>query len=127
MGFSMKSLNVNKVLSNNNTTNFVVVLTLALSVGYLTNKHYEALICLYVVAIGAYLLCKNLLCSLAISIVLTNLLLSIDYLKVTESFKERLNPKDPKSKNNKKDNQDKLTKLKHNIPDMRGALKSKVA
>ena len=86
---SMKSMKLNNVYQNNTENNLAIFLIFALTVGYIANKHYEAVIFLYVIAFLAYLLCGKLFCALAISIILTNLLLSLNYFKVTENFKER--------------------------------------
>ena len=83
---SLKSLTSPKMLNNSTSTNIVLFLYIALSVGYLVNKHYEALIFMYVLSGVLYLFCKNKLCSLGISLLLTNLLLSMNYFKVTEGL-----------------------------------------
>ena len=54
MAFSMTN-----VFKNDNMTKFAIFLTVALSVGYLTNKQYEAVIFLYVVAGVMYFICKR--------------------------------------------------------------------
>ena len=99
MSASLKSVsqsfkNVGNVFRNDNLTNFVLFLTIALSVGYLVNKTYHALVLLYVIAALMFLLCKNVACALGISIILTNLFLSLNMIEVKENFdnkKKKLN------------------------------------
>lgn len=85
---TMSSLNTGQLLKNDSMTNVALVVMVALTVGYLVNKHYQATIFLYIVAAVCYVLCKNLFCALAVSIILTNLLLSMNYFKISENFKE---------------------------------------
>lgn len=96
---SLKSLTSPKMLNNSTSTNIVLFLYIALSVGYLVNKHYEALIFMYVLSGVLYLFCKNKLCSLGISLLLTNLLLSMNYFKVTEGSRN-INNDEPQVLNN---------------------------
>lgn len=93
---SIKSLTGTKFSNNDTKTNLAIFLMVALTVGYLVNKQYEALVFLLVIAGGGYFFCKNLFCALAISIILTNLLLSLNYFKVSENFKERVDKKKKK-------------------------------
>tara|TARA_Y100001970_G_C14245981_1_gene868239 strand:- start:2610 stop:2858 length:249 start_codon:yes stop_codon:yes gene_type:complete len=67
-----------KILKQDNLTNFLLFLTIALSVGYLVNKTYIALVIMYILAVLIYLICKNIACALGISIILTNLFLSLN-------------------------------------------------
>tara|TARA_B100000780_G_scaffold181386_1_gene127256 strand:+ start:1386 stop:1742 length:357 start_codon:yes stop_codon:yes gene_type:complete len=78
--------NMETVLRNDNLTSFVLLLTIALSVGYLVNKTYHALVILYVIAALMFLLCKNVAGALGISIILTNLLLSLNIINTKENF-----------------------------------------
>ena len=79
-------------MSNNSTSsNIVLFLYIAITVGYVVNKHYEALIFMYVFSGILYLCCKNILCSLGISLLLTNLLLSMNYFKVTREIENKKN------------------------------------
>tara|TARA_Y100000816_G_scaffold279686_1_gene252240 strand:+ start:211 stop:591 length:381 start_codon:yes stop_codon:yes gene_type:complete len=77
-----------KIFSNKNLINFLYLVTFGLSVGYLVNKEYLALICLLVLAGLIYFIGKNILYALGISIIITNLLLSAGSLKTLENFKE---------------------------------------
>ena len=93
MSPSLKSVsgsfkNVGNVFRNDNLTNFVLFLTIALSVGYLVNKTYHAIVLLYVIAGLLFLLCKNVACALGISIILTNLFLSLKLVPIKENFKD---------------------------------------
>jgi len=88
MSRSLKSMsrsikNVENVFKQGVITNFILFLTIALSIGYVVNKTYFALVLLYLLAGLVYLLCKNIACALGISIILTNLFLS---LNVKENF-----------------------------------------
>jgi hypothetical protein len=87
--------NVGNVFKNDNLTNFVLFLTIALSVGYLVNKTYHAIVLLYVIAALMFLLCKNVACALGISIILTNLFLALKLVPVKENFE----PKQKRIKN----------------------------
>ena len=111
MSASLKSVsrsfkNVGNVFKNDNLTNFVLFLTIALSVGYLVNKTYHAIVLLYVIALLLFLLCKNVACALGISIILTNLFLSLKLVPVKENFehkkKESKELKKPDSNKKKK-------------------------
>lgn len=81
--------NVGNIFKNDILTNFVLILTIALSVGYLVNKTYHALVILYVMALLIFLLCKNIACALGISIILTNLFLSLNIIDVKENFEDK--------------------------------------
>tara|TARA_B110001452_G_C15238025_1_gene428673 strand:- start:2925 stop:3377 length:453 start_codon:yes stop_codon:yes gene_type:complete len=92
MGYKM-----GKVFNKKNLVNLLYVLTVALSVGYFVNKQYNALVCLGLVAGGIYLFNKNVMYALGISIVVTNLLLSMNYLNVREGLDKDETPDDPVS------------------------------
>ena len=119
MAFSMTN-----VFKNDNMTKFAIFLTVALSIGYLTNKQYEAIIFLYAVAGVMYFICKNVMCSLGISIILTNLLLSMDFFTVTENFAQNL-IKDKLKKKEKKKESMVEGKVKINKNDFKMANKNK--
>jgi hypothetical protein len=90
---SLNFKNMQNVFRNDNLTNFVLFLTIALSVGYLVNKSYHAIVVLYVIAALMFLLCKNVACALGISIILTNLFLSLKIINIQENFIEGHNGK----------------------------------
>ena len=87
MFLSLKSME--NVFRNENLTNFILLLSIALSVGYLVNKTYHAVVLLYVIAGLMFLLCKNVACALGISIILTNLLLSLNLIDTKENFEDK--------------------------------------
>ncbi len=76
-------------LNNNDMiTNIAIVLTIILSIGYISNQQYKALIFMLASALVLYLLCKNVFCALAIAIVLTNLLMSMNLFNEIEATEE---------------------------------------
>tara|TARA_Y100000741_G_scaffold34274_1_gene24198 strand:+ start:1670 stop:2092 length:423 start_codon:yes stop_codon:yes gene_type:complete len=111
---SVSLSNIKNLFKNDYLTNFILFLSIALSVGYLVNKTYHALVLLYVIAALMFLLCKNIACALGISIILTNLFLSLNMIDVKENFKEG----NLKGKGNKGINKNKNPhKIKHIILD----------
>ena len=108
MSRSLKSMsrsikNVENVFKQGVITNFILFLTIALSIGYVVNKTYFALVLLYLLAGLIYLLCKNLACALGISIILTNLFLSLNVKEnfVAETLKDQVEGMIKKNKKNK--------------------------
>ena len=81
--------------NNDKLTNFVIFIALALTVGYFVNKNYNAIVLLYLLAAVMYSLSKNVLSSLGISIILTNILISMNMVSVQENLE---NQKKKKSK-----------------------------
>ena len=69
------------ILSNNILKNVLYLVTLALIVSYIINKQSLALISLIVIAGIIYLISKNVVIALLISIIITNLLLAMNYIK----------------------------------------------
>ena len=65
----------------------LLLIVTALSVSYIMNKQITAFISLLLLSGLAYALSKNIVLSLAISIIITNLLLSMNYF-VVEGFKK---------------------------------------
>ena len=76
-------------------TNFVIFIAVALTVGYFVNKNYNAIVLLYLLAAVMYSLSKNVLSSLGISIILTNILISMNMVSIQENLE---NQKKKKSK-----------------------------
>ena len=76
------------LVSGNNMQNVLYLVTLALAVSYIMNRQNLALVSLLVVAGGVYMFKKNLVLALGVSIVITNLLLSMNYFRQFEGFKE---------------------------------------
>ena len=85
---------------NNILTYIIVFIVLALTIGYFTEKRYEAIIFLYVIATFLYFLTKNIALSLCLSIIFTNLLISLNLFQLTENFQPNIHvqkkPKKPK-------------------------------
>jgi hypothetical protein len=79
---------VDPIIKNDTLSYLVIFLTIALTVGYFVDKNYRAIVLLYLLAGLMYLVCKNLLCSLGISIILTNLFLSLTKIENFETIEE---------------------------------------
>ena len=115
MSLSLKSLKSKsmKLMNNDLLTNLVIFITLALLVSYLSKQQYEAVIILLLIGGLVFLIGKNLLYSLIIAIILTNLLISSRVLKLRrkEGFKE--GQTNEQTENNDSDTQvDKLANFK---------------
>jgi|TARA_B110000259_G_scaffold118348_1_gene134642 hypothetical protein len=91
------TISFNKLSNNDGITNLVIFVTIALSVGYIMNKNYNALIMLYLLGMIFYLLCENVLCSLGISIILTNILIALNMVNVRENMENKNKKKKTKS------------------------------
>ena len=104
--------NLANILKKDNLLNFVLFLTIALSVGYLVNKTYHAIVLLYIIALLMYLLCKNVACSLGISIILTNLILSLNIVNQKESMSNHKAKKATTPKKENLQNKENLAKKK---------------
>ena len=76
------------VVSKNNMKNILYVVTLALAVGYLMNRQNIALVSLLFIAGAVYMLKKDVVLALVVSIIVTNILLAMNYFKRFEGFKE---------------------------------------
>tara|TARA_B110000261_G_scaffold163638_1_gene210236 strand:- start:577 stop:903 length:327 start_codon:yes stop_codon:yes gene_type:complete len=74
------------VVSNDWKTILVVVIALALCVGYLVNKQNQALVSLLVISGVSYLLNKNVMMSLVVGIAVTSLLVTMNYVKRSEGM-----------------------------------------
>tara|TARA_B110000977_G_C11065925_1_gene487835 strand:+ start:2197 stop:2691 length:495 start_codon:yes stop_codon:yes gene_type:complete len=95
MSLSFKNISTNlksipSVFKNQNLTNFILFLSIALSIGYLVNKSYHAIVMLYIIAVFMYFICKNVACALGISIILTNLFLALNDGNIKENFDKNL-------------------------------------
>ena len=111
---SRKSLSLvkNNLMKNDMFTNMLLFIIIALTISYLVNKNYDAIIFLYVVSIVIFYMSKNVFYSLLISIILTNLFLSLGYFYVNNPEKNKeglINIKKDK-KHQKKDKKDKKDK-----------------
>lgn len=69
-------------ISQKTKTNVLLIIVAALSVSYIMNKQISALLSLLLLSGVAYMLSKNIVLSLAFSIIITNLLLSLNYFVV---------------------------------------------
>ena len=77
-------VNLKNIYKNDNLTNFIIFLTIILCISYLSNKNYEAIIFLFFCGAFLFLLFNNLIISLISSIILTNLFISLKYLKIAD-------------------------------------------
>ncbi len=84
---------VDPVIKNDTLTYLVIFLTIALTVGYLVDKNYKAIVLLYFLAVLMYFVCKNVLCSLGISIILTNLFLTLNKSENFETIEQKTEEK----------------------------------
>ena len=82
------SMGANKLMKNDMFTNVALVILVILTFNYLNTRQYQATIFMYIVAVAGYYTCKSLSCGLLAAIVLTNLLISMNYFKISENFKE---------------------------------------
>ena len=80
------------VVSKNNMKNVLYLVSLALAVGYVMNRQNIALVSLLVVAGAVYMLKKDVVLALGVSIVVTNVLLAMNYFKRFEGFKDGETP-----------------------------------
>ena len=99
----------NKISNNNNIKYLGIFIIIALTIGYFVNKHFNAMIFLYLILALSFLLTKNLFYSLLISILVTNFLLSINFFvdSKKEGYKEKIT-----NKAKKKLIQDRFKKVK---------------
>jgi hypothetical protein len=83
------TISFNKLINNDGITNLVIFVTIALSIGYIINNNYNAFVLLYILGILFYLLSKNVLYSLGISIILTNIFIALNMVNVTENMENK--------------------------------------
>ena len=114
---SGNSLSANKLMKNDIFTNIVLVILVILTFNYLNTRQYQATIFMYIVAVAGYYICKSLSCGLLIAIVLTNLLISMNYFKISENLENGSNKEKSKKKDKKKE------KEKSAMPDLNEAMK----
>lgn len=79
INMNMKFKLPRNIISNNVVKNVLYLITLALAVSYIINEQNLALISLILIACGIYVMNKNVVIALFISIIITNLLLSMNY------------------------------------------------
>lgn len=114
------SMGANKLMKNDMFTNVALVILVILTFNYLNTRQYQATIFMYIVAVAGYYMCKSLSCGLLIAIVLTNLLISMNYFKISENLANK------KSKNPKKEEIPKPNKKKNmmsGMPDLTETMK----
>ena len=80
-------------ISQKTKTNVLLLIVAALSVSYIMNKQISALLSLLLLTGLGYMLSKNIVMSLAIAIIITNLLLSLNYF-VVEGLINNRKPQD---------------------------------
>ena len=73
---------VNFNISQNTKRNILYVIIVALIVSYIMNNQSLALVSLLFISVLAYMVTKNIIISLVLSIIITNLLLSMNYFVV---------------------------------------------
>ena len=79
-------MGANKLMKNDMFTNIALVILVILTFNYLNTRQYQATIFMYIVAVAGYYICKSLSCGLLLAIVLTNLLISMNYFKISENL-----------------------------------------
>lgn len=80
-------------ISQKTKTNVLLLIVAALSVSYIMNKQISALLSLLLLTGLGYMLSKNIVISLGLSIIITNLLLSLNYF-VVEGLEGNTQPED---------------------------------
>ena len=117
------SFGANKLMKNDMFTNVALVILVILTFNYLNTRQYQATIFMYIVAVAGYYMCKSLSCGLLAAIILTNLLISMNYFKISENLENGSGA----SKNNKKTGttgtKDKKKQAKTGMPDLTEAMK----
>ena len=69
------------IISNNVIKNVLYLVSSALAVSYIINEQSLALLSLIAIACGVYVMNKSVVIALFVAIIITNLLLSMNYLK----------------------------------------------
>jgi hypothetical protein len=97
-------------ISQTTKTNVLYLIVFALAVSYIMNKQLTALVSLLFIGGFIYVLTKNKIISLIISIIITNLLLSMNYFPI-EGYEDKGDKRDKgdtettKKTKNKNENQ----------------------
>lgn len=114
------SFGANKLMKNDMFTNVALVILVILTFNYLNTRQYQATIFMYIIAVAGYYTCKSLSCGLLAAIVLTNLLISMNYFKISENLENgsgaSKKEETPGTKDNKK-------KAMTNMPDLTKTMK----
>ena len=79
------------IISNNVFKNMLYLVSLALAVSYIMNEQSLALVSLILIACVIYVMNKSIVIALLISIIVTNFLLSINYLKEGLNIEAEIN------------------------------------
>jgi hypothetical protein len=80
--YKIANINIPNINISKNTLHIILyVITLALAVGYLMDNQVLAFVSLFVIAGLIYYVNKNIIYALSISIIITNLLLTMQYLE----------------------------------------------
>ena len=119
-------MGANKLMKNDMFTNVALVILVILTFNYLNTRQYQATIFMYIVAVAGYYMCKSLSCGLLAAIVLTNLLISMNYFKISENLvggkkskkEEPPKPKKEETPNPKKEDTPKPNIKKNMMPGM---------
>ena len=85
------------IISNSVLKNVLYLVSLSLAVSYIINEQSLALISLIVIACGVYIMNKSLVIALFVSIIITNLLLAMNYLKEFDIVESNENINKPNS------------------------------
>jgi len=120
---TVSSLGANKLMKSDLLTKVALVIFVILTFNYLNTRQYQATIFMYLIAVAGYYMCKSLSCGLLIAIVLTNLLISMKYFKISENFKEGNNHI---KKDEKKDKDKKKEKMKNKTSKMLEEVQKKI-
>ena len=94
------------IFSNNVFKNVLYLVSLALAVSYIINEQSLALISLIAIACGVYLMNKSVVIALFISIIVTNLLLSMNYLNTYNVYEGLALKKDKEPSTEETSNKD---------------------
>ena len=113
------SMGANKLMKNDMFTNVALVILVILTFNYLNTRQYQATIFMYIVAVAGYYICKSLSCGLLAAIVLTNLLISMNYFKISENLAN--GSKKPKKEETPKPNKKK--EMMSGMPDLTETMK----
>lgn len=115
-------MGANKLMKNDMFTNIALVILVILTFNYLNTRQYQATIFMYIVAVAGYYMCKSLSCGLLAAIVLTNLLISMNYFKISENYKNG-DKKSEKPKKEETPKPNKKKKMMSGMPDLTETMK----
>lgn len=119
---SIKSLNPNNFRKNSVLMNITIFIYSSLTVGYIINKHYRALLFMYLLSLIIFIVNKNLLYSLGISILLTNLLLSMKLFKNTEGLKNKKEQEKEEQEKQQEEEEDEILDLNNKMKEIKDSI-----